>query len=75
MNSSIRHLFTTIIFALVFIPSLLSQIRSDKRTSRNIEINYSNPKEYEIAGISIEGSDFLDKNALISLSPYKGQAS
>lgn len=71
MNSLIRHLFTTIIFALVFIPSLLSQIRSDKRTSRNIEINYSNPKEYEIAGISIEGSDFLDNNALISLSGLK----
>ncbi len=71
MNSLIRHLFATIIIALVYIPPLFSQIRSDRRASRNNEINYSNPKEYEIAGISVEGSDFLDKNALISLSGLK----
>ncbi len=35
------------------------------------EINYGNPKEYEIAEISVEGSQFLDNVALISLSGLK----
>ncbi len=71
MKSLIRYLFITILIALVFIAPLFSQIRSDRRTSNNTAIDYSNPKEYEIAGISVEGSDYLDKNALISLSGLK----
>lgn len=34
-------------------------------------INYSSPKEYEIAGIEVQGVEFLDNNALISLSGLK----
>ncbi len=34
-------------------------------------VNYSNPVEYEIAEISISGTEFLDNNALISLSGLK----
>jgi len=35
------------------------------------DINYGNPKEYEIAEINVEGSQFLDNVALISLSGLK----
>ena len=34
-------------------------------------VNYSNPVEYEVAEISISGTEFLDNNALISLSGLK----
>lgn len=33
-----------------------------------VSINYSSPKEYEIADIEVKGVQFLDNNALISLS-------
>lgn len=35
---------------------------------QDLNINYSSPKEYEIADIEIKGVEFLDNNALISLS-------
>ncbi len=35
------------------------------------EVNYSNPVEYEVAEIEISGTEFLDNNALISLSGLK----
>ncbi|MEQ9425451.1 MAG: POTRA domain-containing protein [Cyclobacteriaceae bacterium] len=41
---------------------------SNNSSSKEIQINYSNPKEYEIADIDVEGAEFLDKSALISLS-------
>ncbi|REE01684.1 BamA/OMP85 family outer membrane protein [Marinoscillum furvescens] len=40
----------------------------DKSANSGLSINYSSPKEYEIADISVEGVQFLDNNALISLS-------
>lgn len=49
----------------------IGQVRFPKgndTASDQIEISYSNPKEYEIAEIKVEGSEFLDQNALISLS-------
>lgn len=36
--------------------------------SSGVSINYSSPKEYEIADIEVRGVQFLDNNALISLS-------
>ena len=36
-----------------------------------VEINYSNPREYEITTIEVDGLETLDKNALISLSGLK----
>lgn len=36
--------------------------------SSGLSINYSSPKEYEIADIEVRGVQFLDNNALISLS-------
>ncbi len=40
-------------------------------TSSDDGINYSNPREYEIAEIDVKGLTFLDKNALISLTGLK----
>ena len=41
------------------------------RTGNDLSVNYSSPKEYEIGGIEVEGVEFLDTNALISLSGLK----
>ena len=50
-----------------------AQIRYNRRPQpkEDLVISYSNPKEYIIANIEILGSQFLDKNALISLSGLK----
>ncbi|WP_424962822.1 BamA/OMP85 family outer membrane protein [Ekhidna sp.] len=40
----------------------------DQGQSGGVSINYSSPKEYEIADIEVRGVQFLDNNALISLS-------
>lgn len=46
-----------------------AQIRFGQRdTQDGLSINYSSPREYEIADIQVEGIQFLDNNALISLS-------
>lgn len=42
--------------------------RNTTTTQDGLSINYSSPKEYEIADIKVEGVQFLDNNALISLS-------
>ena len=43
----------------------------DRTSDNSISINYSSPKEYEIAGIEMKGIKYLDNNALISLSGLK----
>ena len=48
---------------------LYGQNRGSSGTENSI--NYSSPKEYEIAGIEVQGVEFLDNNALISLSGLK----
>lgn len=61
--------FSIAFLAIIEISS--AQIRFPGRntsTGNSLQINYSNPKEYEIAEIKVEGSEFLDENALISLS-------
>lgn len=42
-----------------------------KSTGNQLSLNYSSPKEFEIADIEIRGVDFLDNNALISISGLK----
>ena len=42
--------------------------RDQNQTSSGLSINYSSPREYEIADIEVKGVQFLDNNALISLS-------
>src|SRR5690606_42014434 len=43
--------------------------RSDTKPEEVVD--YANPKEYEIAEIKVQGVEFLDHNALISLTGLK----
>lgn len=64
-----RFIYIIILFILSA-AELSAQVRFNKTTKKSDEliISYSNPKEYVIAKIEVEGSQFLDKNALISIS-------
>ena len=56
------------IFTLLIPLSLTAQIN----IGNNIEnISYKRPVEYEIAGITVQGIENLDKNAIITLSGLK----
>ncbi len=62
------------IFILQLAQTTFAQIvfGQNRGTNQNaVSINYSSPKEYEIAGIELVGIEFLDNNALISLSGLK----
>lgn len=68
MKSRIIYL---IIF-LVLSVDLAAQIRyNTRRPANEMAISYSNPREYVIAKIEVEGANYLDKNALISISGLK----
>ena len=61
-----RKFFLTIFISIIFIiPSAFSQISLSGDLS---EIDYANPKDFEIGGITISGAQFLDNSALISLT-------
>lgn len=64
-----KKLIVLFLFLIVGFQSF-SQVVFGKKNNKNpgFSINYSSPKEYEIAGIEVEGIEFLDNNALISLS-------
>jgi outer membrane protein insertion porin family len=47
---------------------LLFSICSISIYSQNSEIDYSNPRDYEIGGITIKGTQHLNDNALITIS-------
>jgi len=67
MNKKIPFIF----FVLVFLISTTEgQIRfgQKKAVDEEINISYTNPQEFEIEAINVEGTEFLDKNALVSLS-------
>lgn len=60
-----------VVFAFMAICEAQSQVvfgRNQGGSSSGVSINYSSPKEYEIADIEVRGVQFLDNNALISLS-------
>lgn len=57
--------------ALMAINEAAAQVvfgRDQTNPGGGVSINYSSPKEYEIADIEVRGVQFLDNNALISLS-------
>ena len=65
-----------LVFSLVVGSQLFGQINfgrgnSNQSNDQGLSINYSNPKEYEIADIEVKGVKFLDNNALISISGLK----
>lgn len=63
------------LYLLLFIVVTTSeaQIRFGQRgrNDSGLSVNYSSPREYEIAEIKVQGVQFLDNNALISLSGLK----
>lgn len=68
---SIRRIQYIIVFLVISITSY-SQIRFGKNPiSVGDEINYANPKKYEIGGITVSGTQFLDPNSLISIIGLK----
>ncbi|GAB3541677.1 outer membrane protein assembly factor BamA [Spirosoma fluminis] len=44
---------------------------TDPSTNANELLNYASPKEYEITGLTITGTRYLDPNSLVSLSGLK----
>jgi len=54
-----------LLFSVLLFTLLSTRANSQIISSDEIEIDYNNPKEYEIGGITIDGSDYLDKNVLI----------
>jgi len=64
-----------IVLALILIGScnlLLAQIRYNNSSPDVQEnIDYGSPKQYEISAIDVSGAEYLDHNALISLSGLK----
>ena len=60
----IRQLSILIIFLTVVSLTASAQIQ----LGDDIEIDYTNPRTYEIGGITVTGAQYLDQNVLISLT-------
>ncbi len=56
---------------ILFLTLLLWGSASFAQTGKKLNIDYRNPKEYEIGGITISGVKYLDHNVLIHLSGLK----
>ena len=64
----LRYFFLAFLAILMTGNSLLAQIQIGDDLS---EIDYANPKEYEIGGITVEGARFVDGTMLAMLSGLK----
>ncbi|NVO01800.1 MAG: outer membrane protein assembly factor BamA [Bacteroidetes bacterium] len=64
MNKYFFKFFTTFILLILISNSISAQIT----LGDDLGIDYSNPKEYEIGGITISGVQYLDNNVLITLT-------
>lgn len=67
MNKTLQYFFFIfcMIASLVFANQTQAQIQVGDDLS---EVDYSRPMEYEIAGITVEGAKYVDKNALSLVS-------
>lgn len=68
-----RYLFFLLLLGTQLSPAFgqLGLRRNNRQASASSEMNYSTPKELEIAEIKVSGSQFLDQNALISITGLK----
>ncbi|MCH7534696.1 MAG: outer membrane protein assembly factor BamA [Bacteroidetes bacterium] len=58
-----------IILLVVLLFSIIAPVYSQIITGESdVNIDYTAPREYEIGGIRVEGTKYLDKNVLISIS-------
>jgi outer membrane protein insertion porin family len=65
-----KHLL--FILSLLLVPAFVqAQFKLNPSGSGNTSVSYSEPKEYEIAEITVSGANFLDPNALISITGLK----
>ena len=78
MKHCIKVILGVAVWLLTLSPgSLLAQVRVG--VGRSVEpvatvddlLNYANPKEYEIAGLRVTGTRYLDPNSLVSLAGLK----
>ncbi|HLL94624.1 MAG TPA: outer membrane protein assembly factor BamA [Spirosoma sp.] len=78
MKHCIKVILGVTVWLLTLSPgSLLAQVRVG--VGRSVELvatvddllNYANPKEYEIAGLRVTGTRYLDPNSLVSLAGLK----
>ena len=65
------YLFRILFFlsAVLAATSSFAQIRFN--TAAPVEIDYTNPRKYEIGGITVSGAQFLDTDALIAITGLK----
>ncbi len=66
-----RYLLASLIVLLPALVHAQVGLRRPNRSSDKIEINYSNPQEYEIAEITVSGVETLNTDALVSISGLK----
>ena len=64
----IPFLKNTFLLLFFFLFAAFAAIGQVSLSSGSVNIDYSNPKEYEIGGITVSGVEFLDKNVLILIS-------
>ncbi|WP_421874927.1 BamA/OMP85 family outer membrane protein [Marinoscillum sp.] len=68
MYKGILVAICTVIFSIGSTHGQIVFGKTKQSTDDGLSINYSNPRVYEIADIQVEGVEFLDNNALISLA-------
>jgi outer membrane protein insertion porin family len=64
-----NKLFGALTILFLLSSPAISQIRM--QGSQNIELDYTNPQKYEIGGITVSGTQFLDPAALIAVAGLK----
>ena len=67
-----KHISILSLFFLLMPIFASAQLGFNRKVDTQTEtVDYNNPKEYTIAGITVEGAKFLDHNALIGISGLK----
>ncbi|MDP4280546.1 MAG: POTRA domain-containing protein [Bacteroidota bacterium] len=66
MNSFVMKLKYIILLFLLF--SCAIPLNAQEQSHREINVDYNNPKDYIIGGITVSGTKYLDNNVLIMLS-------
>lgn len=66
-----RYLLASLIVLLPALSHAQVGLRRPNRSSNTIDLNYTNPQEYEIAEITVSGVETLNTDALISISGLK----
>lgn len=71
MSSGIRKVVVVVGFFILTISSVLAQVRYGVNAGEGVQIDYSNPKVFEIAEIKFTGLNVLDERALVSFAGIK----